>query len=165
MSVIAGAAAKRSWRSMMKVAVLETGGKQFVAREGEAIEVDRIPATVGESVELKDVLLVVDGPEIRVGTPLVDGAAVEARVVDHIRGPKILVFKYIPKERYRKRRGHRQMLTRLAIERIRFPGEGAGAKAAEVSAPAKKKAPAKVAKAAAKKAPARKAPAKKTVKK
>jgi large subunit ribosomal protein L21 len=150
----------------MKVAVLEAGGKQFVAREGQAIEVDRIQATIGEPVELKDVLLVVDGPEIRVGTPIVEGAAVEARVLDHLRGPKVIVFHYIPKERYRKRRGHRQMLTRLAIERIRLPGEAPGGRAPETPAPAKKKAPAKAVKAApAKKAAVKKATAKKTAKK
>lgn len=149
----------------MKVAVLEAGGKQFIAREGQAIEVDRIQATIGDPVELKDVLLVVDGPEIRVGTPIVEGAAVEARVVDHLRGPKVIVFRYIPKERYRKRRGHRQMLTRLAIERIRLPGEAAGGKAPEAGVPAKKRAPAKTVKTAAKKAAVKKTPAKKTAKK
>ena len=155
----------------MKIAVLEAGGKQFLAREGQAIEVDRIPAQVGDAVELKDVLLVVDGPEIRVGTPLVEGAAIDARVMEQFKGPKILVFKYIPKERYRRRRGHRQQLTRLAIDRIRLPGEERQAAAAGSHAPAKKagattkKAAPKAAKAAAKKTAAKKAPAKKTARK
>jgi large subunit ribosomal protein L21 len=153
----------------MKIAVLEAGGKQFLAREGQSIEVDRIAARVGEAVELKDVLLVVDGPEIRVGTPVVEGAAIEARVVEQLKGPKILVFKYIPKERYRRRQGHRQMLTRLEIDRIRLPGEegraaAAPAPARKTAAPPKKAAPGAT-KAAAKKTAVKKSPAKKTARK
>ncbi|OGO11242.1 MAG: 50S ribosomal protein L21 [Chloroflexi bacterium RBG_13_66_10] len=155
----------------MKVAVLETGGKQFIAREGQAIEIDRIQAEVGDPIELKEVLLIVDGPEIRVGRPKVEGAAIDARVVGQLKGPKIVVFKYIPKERYRRRKGHRQMLTRLAIERIRLPGEtgegaapGALAPAKKASSAAKKAAP-KAVKKAVKKAPAKKVPAKKTARK
>jgi large subunit ribosomal protein L21 len=149
----------------MKVAVLEMGGKQFLAREGQAIEIDRIPGEIGDAIELKDVLLIVDGSEVRVGTPKVEGAAVDARLVGQVKGPKIVVFHYIPKERYRRRRGHRAMLTRLAIEHIRLPGEAA---AAAAPAPAKKagapakKAAAKAVKTAVRKAPAKKTPAKKT---
>lgn len=151
----------------MKVAVLETGGKQFLAREGQAIEIDRIPGEIGDAIELKGVLLIVDGSEVRVGTPNVEGAAVDARLVGQVKGPKIVVFRYIPKERYRRRRGHRAMLTRLSIERIRLPGEAAAA-AAPAPAPAKKagapakKAAAKPVKTAVRKAPAKRAPAKKT---
>jgi large subunit ribosomal protein L21 len=155
----------------MKIAVLESGGKQFLAREGQAIEVDRISAQVGDSIELKDVLLVVDGPEIRVGTPLVEGVTIDARVVEQLKGPKVRVFKYIPKERYRRRRGHRQMLTRLTIDRIRLPGEGSEAEAAPPPAPAKKaaaapkKAAPRAAKTAAKKTAVKRSPAKKTARK
>ncbi len=155
----------------MKIAVLEAGGKQFLAREGQAIEVDRMQAQVGDAVELKDVLLVVDGPEIRVGTPLVEGATIDARVVQQLKGPKILVFKYIPKERYRRRKGHRQMLTRLAIERIRFPGErreaaeGGQTPAKKAALTPKKAATRTAAKTAAKKTTAKKTAAKKTARK
>jgi large subunit ribosomal protein L21 len=149
----------------MKVAVLESGGKQFLAREGQAIEVDRIPGEIGEAIELKDVLLIVDGSEVRVGTPRVEGAAVDARLVGQLKGPKIVAFHYMPKERIRRRRGHRAMLTRLSIERIRLPGEAAAtaapAPAKKAAAPAKKAA-AKAVKTAVHKAPAKKASAKKT---
>jgi large subunit ribosomal protein L21 len=102
----------------MKYAIINTGGKQYVAREGETIEVDRLPLQVGEEVQWKEVLLLVDNGDITVGDPFVTGANVKGQVVDQIKGRKILVFKYIPKERYRRRRGHRQRYTRVEINKI-----------------------------------------------
>ena len=104
----------------MKYAVLESGGKQYVAREGETIEVDRLPTGIGQAIEFKDVLLVVDKAKVRVGAPFVKGAKVSCTVVDQIKAPKVIVFKYIPKERYRRKRGHRQRYTRIAIDSIRL---------------------------------------------
>jgi len=106
----------------MKYAVVKSGGKQYLAQEGQAIEVDRLSVEVGKRVELKDVLMVVDGKEVRIGTPLVDGARVKARVVDHVKASKVIIFKYIPKERYRRKAGHRQQYTRLMVEGIVLPG-------------------------------------------
>ncbi len=123
----------------MRYAIIEAGGKQYVAREGETIDVDRITVEPGQKVQIKDVLLVVDGAEVRVGAPLVEGASLAATVVGHRQGPKVLVFKYKAKERYRRHAGHRQQMTRLAIERIEVPGMSA---AAEASKPAARKAPA-----------------------
>lgn len=134
----------------MKLAVVETGGKQFVAREGQSLEVDRMAAEVGQTLDLPEVLLVVDGQQIQIGTPVVEGARVQARVVEHVKGPKIRVFKYIPKERYRRRQGHRQQYTRLAVERIVYPGMAEG-EAASAEAPARGRAPRGAARAAAKK--------------
>jgi large subunit ribosomal protein L21 len=102
----------------MKYAIINAGGKQYVAREGETIEVDRLPLQVGEEVQWKEVLLLVDNGDITVGDPFVTGANVKGQVVDQIKGRKILVFKYIPKERYRRRRGHRQRYTRVEINKI-----------------------------------------------
>jgi len=102
----------------MKYAIINAGGKQYVAREGETIEVDRLPLQVGEEVQWKEVLLLVDNGDITVGDPFVAGADVKGQVVDQIKGRKILVFKYIPKERYRRRRGHRQRYTRVEISKI-----------------------------------------------
>ena len=104
----------------MKYAVLESGGKQYIAREGETIEVDRLPTKIGQSVDFKDILLVVDKAKVKVGAPFIKGAKVHGTVVDQIKAPKVIVFKYIPKERYRKKRGHRQQYTRIAIDRIRL---------------------------------------------
>lgn len=102
----------------MKYAVLASGGKQYIAREGEAIEVDRLQVEVGEAIDFKDVLLLVENTNIRVGTPYVKGANVRGTVVEQLRAPKVIVFKYIPKERYRRKRGHRQRYTRVAIDKI-----------------------------------------------
>ena len=99
-------------------AIVESGGKQYKAVPGATIEVDRLSIEEGSSYEIDQVLLVVDGEDVKVGTPTVDGASVKATVVDHFKGQKILVFKYIPRERVRRRRGHRQQYTRLQIEEI-----------------------------------------------
>jgi len=102
----------------MKYAVIESGGKQYVVREGESVEVDRLPQDIGSKVEFKDVLYFADDGKVQVGTPTVSGAKVTGKVVDQFKAKKILVFKYIPKERVRRRRGHRQHYTRIAIEKI-----------------------------------------------
>ena len=113
----------------MKYAILESGGKQYRAEEGQVIEVDRLAAEEGSTVELEQVLLLVDGDTTHVGAPLVTGAHIKASVLEHIRGPKILVFKYKAKMRYRVRQGHRQNYTRLRIESIAAGGRTAAKKA------------------------------------
>ncbi len=107
----------------MKYAIVDNGGKQYRAVEGSTIEVDRMNVEVGQQVELGSVLLVVDGDDIRVGAPLVGGAKVSATVVEHIKGPKIVVFRYRPKKRYRVKTGHRQQYTRLQINAIALEGQ------------------------------------------
>ncbi len=102
----------------MKFMIVEQGGKQYRVAEGGTIEVDRLPNEVGETLTLEDVLLYVDDDAVTVGTPLVEGAKVNAKVLDHFKGRKILVFKYRPKQRYRVKSGHRQQYTRLLIESI-----------------------------------------------
>jgi large subunit ribosomal protein L21 len=99
-------------------AVVETSGKQYKVSAGEIIDVDKLSCEVGEKIELDRVLLVADGEEVRVGQPTVKGAKVFATVTDHVKGPKIIVFKYRPKQRYRRKRGHRQAYTRLMIDEI-----------------------------------------------
>lgn len=100
-------------------AIVRTGGKQYRAEPGQTIDVERLPYDEGESVDLTDILLVApDGGEPIIGQPVVEGAAVKATVVQQGRGRKVFVWKYIPKERYRRRRGHRQYFTRLRIDSI-----------------------------------------------
>ncbi len=106
----------------MKYAIVDSGGKQYIAREGETIEVDRLPLEIGKPVEFKDVLLVADNGNIAVGTPNVKGASVKGRVLDHIKAAKIIVFKYVPKQRYRRKQGHRQLYTRVEIQKITHTG-------------------------------------------
>jgi large subunit ribosomal protein L21 len=102
----------------MKFVIIEQGGKQYRVAEGKTVEVDRLPNEVGETITLEDVLLSVNDGNVTVGTPLVEGAKVQAKVLDHFKGRKILVFKYRPKQRYRVKTGHRQQYTRLLIESI-----------------------------------------------
>ena len=102
----------------MKYAIIESGGKQYRAVEGTTIEVDRLPVEAGDQVPLEAVLLVANDGQVSVGTPLVKGARVSATVVDHVKGPKLIVFKYRPKKHYRVKTGHRQQYTRLRVDKI-----------------------------------------------
>lgn len=102
----------------MKYAIVDFGGKQYRAIEGSTIEVDKMDVEIGQQVPLGSVLMLVDGETIAVGAPVVDGATVNATVVEHVKGPKIVVFRYRPKKRYRVKTGHRQQYTRLQINTI-----------------------------------------------
>jgi large subunit ribosomal protein L21 len=115
----------------MKYAIVESGGKQYKAVEGRTIEVDRLQVEVGKKVELGDVYLVSDEGEIEVGTPKVSGAKVTATVREHFLGPKLIIFKYRPKQRYRVKTGHRQQYTRLMVETIAGKGGKVTARKAE----------------------------------
>ncbi len=99
-------------------AIIETGGKQYRVEEGQVIEVEKIEANEGDTVEITDVLMVGLDGEIKVGQPRVEGARVEARVLSHKRADKIVVFKKKAKTGYKKKTGHRQHLTVLKIEKI-----------------------------------------------
>lgn len=100
-------------------AIMRTGGKQLRVEPGQTIEIERIEASSGDSVEFSDVLLVGgDGGEPTYGNPTVSGAKVVGTVLGERRAPKIIVFKYKPKTRYRKKTGHRQSLTRITIQEI-----------------------------------------------
>ncbi len=104
-------------------AIVETGGKQYKVSPGQTIEVDRLPATEGEKVELSSVLLISDDGDAIIGTPTVEGAKVMATCLGEKKGNKIIVFKYKAKTRYRRKKGHRQLYTMLRIEDIVKPGE------------------------------------------
>jgi large subunit ribosomal protein L21 len=99
-------------------AIVQTGGKQYRVSSEETIDVMHLPVEEGSTVELDQVLLIADGESIRVGTPTVEGAKVLAEVLGEGKGRKVIVFKYKPKVRYRRRKGHRQLYTRLAIKEI-----------------------------------------------
>jgi large subunit ribosomal protein L21 len=99
-------------------AIIRTGGRQYRVAAGDTIEVERLDAEAGSSIELSDVLLVGGDDEVRVGAPLVDGALVRATVLGDVKGPKLTIFKYRPKNRYRVKTGHRQRYTRVKIDAI-----------------------------------------------
>ena len=100
-------------------AVIKSGGKQYRVQEGDTIKVEKIVANEGDSVKIEDVLLVADGEEIKVGTPLVKGASVSATVKSQGRAPKVKIIKFKRRKHYRKQMGHRQAYTELAITGIK----------------------------------------------
>jgi large subunit ribosomal protein L21 len=99
-------------------AVVESGGRQYKAIEGQAITVERLPYEAGDEVELERVLLIADGDDVQVGQPVIEGAKVKATVLGLEKGPKIRIFKMHPRKRYRRRKGHRQNSTRIRIDEI-----------------------------------------------
>ena len=103
----------------MKIyAIVRSGGKQYRVEPEQLIDVDSLPAEVGSTVEMTDVLLIAGNGAVKIGQPVLEGARIIAEVVEQGRGPKIIVFKYKPKTRYRRRRGHRQGYTRLVVRQI-----------------------------------------------
>lgn len=99
-------------------AIVETGGKQYRVKVGDVLSVEKLDGEAGTDVTLDRVLMIGGNGDVKVGTPVVDGASVAATIADHYRGEKIAVFKYKPKKNYRRKTGHRQSLTRLQITGI-----------------------------------------------
>ena len=99
-------------------AVIETGGKQYRVQEGDVITVEKLNVEVDSTVELTEVLAVSNGETLKVGTPVVEGAKVVAKVVAQGKAKKVVVFKYKAKKDYRRKNGHRQPYTKLVIEKI-----------------------------------------------
>jgi large subunit ribosomal protein L21 len=106
-------------------AVIETGGKQYRVELGSEIAVERLDVAPGETIDLERILLIADGDNARIGTPLVTDATVTVSVVRQDRGEKVTVFKYRPKARHRSKRGHRQEQTIIRVADIRFAGRSA----------------------------------------
>ena len=99
-------------------AVVKTGGKQYKVAPGENLKIERISADVGAAVTLDQVLMVADGENVRVGQPIVAGAAVKATVVAQGRADKVNIFKMRRRKHYQKHQGHRQSYTELRIDSI-----------------------------------------------
>ena len=99
-------------------AIIETGGKQYKVAEGYNLFIEKLPVEAGEAVTFAKVLAVIDGENVTVGTPVVEGAKVDASVVKNGKGKKIIVFKYKPKKGYRRKQGHRQPYTKVTIGKI-----------------------------------------------
>lgn len=107
----------------MTYAIIETGGKQLRVEPGRFYDVDRLAVDADDSLVIDRVLYVDNDGDISVGQPLVDGATVEATVLQHLRGRKIIVYKMRPKKKTRKKQGHRQELTRVMINSISLGGK------------------------------------------
>lgn len=99
-------------------AIIKTGGKQYKVSEGDLVRVEKLNYEVGETVDFEEVLLVSNDGDIKVGSPIVEGAKVSATVEDQNKAKKIVVFKYKPKKQYRKKHGHRQPYTLVKINSI-----------------------------------------------
>lgn len=99
-------------------AIIKTGDKQYRVSEGETLQVEKLNAEVGAEVVFEEVLTVVNDADVKIGKPVVEGAKVVAKVVEHGKADKILVFKYKAKSNYRKRQGHRQPFTTVEITAI-----------------------------------------------
>ena len=99
-------------------AVIKTGGKQYRVAAGDKLKVEKLPADVGAEIVLDQVLMVGEGDAVKVGAPLVPGAAVSATVVGHGKGEKIIIFKLRRRKHYKKTLGHRQQFTELQITGI-----------------------------------------------
>jgi large subunit ribosomal protein L21 len=107
----------------MRFAIVESGGKQYRAIEGSTIDVDRLAHEVGKKFDFERVMFMGDGDTFMVGTPVVSDIIVSATVASHIKGPKVISFKYRPKKRIRVKGGHRHQYTRLMIDFIGKSGE------------------------------------------
>jgi len=99
-------------------AVIKTGGKQYRVAEGDVLDVEKLPAEEGASIDIGDVLMVVDGDQVTVGEPLVAGATVKATVTRQDRDKKIKIVKFRRRKHSRKQMGHRQSFSRLQIDKI-----------------------------------------------
>ena len=113
-------------------AIIETGGKQYKVIPGQTIDVERLDVAEGNTVDLDRVLLIADDDKVIVGSPAIDGAKVVATSQGDGKAKKIIVLKYKPKVRYRRKMGHRQLYTRLAIDRVVEPGAILGEPAKKV---------------------------------
>ena len=99
-------------------AVIETGGKQYRVNQGDVIKVEKLTAEVGQKVDFDRVLLVGEGSDVKVGSPVVEGASVSGTVVEQDRQRKIVVFKMKRRKNYRRKQGHRQDYTGVLIDKI-----------------------------------------------
>ena len=99
-------------------AIIVTGGKQYNVSEGDTLFIEKLDVNAGDSVVFDQVLAILDGDKATFGTPVVEGASVEGKIVKNGKGKKIRIFKYNAKKGYRKRQGHRQPYTKVEIAKI-----------------------------------------------
>jgi large subunit ribosomal protein L21 len=99
-------------------AVIKTGGKQYRVTPGLRLKVEKLETEVGGNVTIDQVLMVADGDDVKIGAPLIIGAQVQAKVLSHGRGDKVMIFKFRRRKHYRKTQGHRQSYTEIQIEKI-----------------------------------------------
>ncbi len=131
-------------------AIVEASGQQFWLQENRYYDLDRLKAEIDQTISINNVLLLNNGKETTLGTPYIQGASVELKVIAHRRGPKIIVYKMRPKKKTRRKNGHRQELTRVMVQTINDGSKPAAAtKAASTKASPTKAASSKAASAKA----------------
>ncbi len=96
-------------------AIIEVGGKQYRVEKGDVIEVELLKSTLSEEIDLKNVLFINDGRTIMVGSPTIDSCLVKAKVLEELKGPKVIAYKYKRRKSYHRKVGHRQKYTQLEI--------------------------------------------------
>lgn len=119
-------------------AILKCGGKQLKVAKGDKVSIERVESKVGDTITLDEVMLLADGKDITVGTPLVEGATVTAKVVEQIRDKKVIIFKKRRRQNYRRKKGHRQYLTVIEVTDVSAKGGKKAAPKTEEKAEAKK---------------------------
>ena len=148
------------------LAIFKTGGKQYSVQSGQILKVEKLEGKKGDSVSFKDVLAIFDTSENKIGTPMVEGVVVEAKILEQVRDKKIIVFKKRRRKNYRSTKGHRQYLTVLKIESISIGSKKLTTSKKEVKASKKvKKEPIKTTKTSKKANPKKTTPIKKVTKK
>jgi large subunit ribosomal protein L21 len=116
-------------------AVVTTGGKQYRVSPGDIIDVEKLPGEIGTTVMLTPVMMIGQGADVMVGTPVLTEARVEAQIVTHKRGKKIIIFKHKRRKGYRRKQGHRQALTSLKVLGIHAAPESSTAVTSTTTAP------------------------------
>jgi large subunit ribosomal protein L21 len=105
-------------KNSAKLAVIRTGGKQFLVTEGEYLEVEKLDLEEGAKFVIDDILLVIEGDKVTIGQPVVAGASADVTVLAQVKDDKKIIFKYKAKKNYRVKTGHRQKLTKIQIDKI-----------------------------------------------
>ncbi len=101
-------------------AIVDSGGKQYKVKEGEVLKVEKLAGKVGDSVSFDRILMVSEGDNVNIGTPLLEDVAVSGHIVEQGKAKKIIVFKYKRRKRYRRKQGHRQQFTAVKIDSIKI---------------------------------------------
>jgi large subunit ribosomal protein L21 len=103
------------------LAVIKTGGKQYIVKPGQKLKIEKIAGDTGKDVVFNDVLLIEDGAnDVKIGAPLVAGATVNAKILKQAKGEKVIAYKYKAKKRYHRKKGHRQLFTEVEITDIKL---------------------------------------------
>lgn len=100
------------------LAVIKTGGKQYKVSPGDKIKIEKLEIEVGKDIVFNEVLLIENKEDVKIGTPFIEGASVVGKILEQGKDKKVIIFKYKPKTRYRKKTGHRQLFTEVEIEKI-----------------------------------------------